>query len=179
MKTCRISFSLFVILFLILFPFNFTAHALDNAAVTATVTVQNISVSLTTSAGSDTQIAFGTIAPNSLKDTTTNATTGVNDSVTATNQGNINEKLQIKGANSTSWTLGASQGAETFTLKTCVTTCDTSPSWSTALTTSYSDLAASVAPSGTVDFDLQLGAPTSTSTYTSQSIAITVLASTI
>jgi len=143
--------------------------ASDTGTVSATVTVQNISVSVT-----DGSVAYLTIAAGGTQDTTT---AGVNDSQTATNDGNITEKFNIKGANTTGcvWTLYATQDANKYFHKFCTTTCDTSPSW-TALTTDYQTLAASIAKDGTQVFDLQIGVPTSSSCYTEATANVTVQA---
>lgn len=147
--------------------------AASTGTVDATVTAQIFSVSLDNSDG----IAFGTIATSSTKDTTT---AGVDDSTTATNNGSVAAKFNIKAANSTGgagWTLGATAGSETYTMKFCVTTCDSSPSWSSVgIDPSYQTLAASVAVSGTQVFDLQVGTPTSTTETTQQAITVTVQA---
>jgi len=165
--------ALLVALFTILFS-SFQvglAQATDSGTVTATVTAQNISVSL-----DNTTIAFGTIGTASTKDTTTG---GVNTSITATNNGNVAEKLNIMAANSTNWTLGATAGSETYTMKYCTATCDTTPSWSAVgISPSYAVLAASVAKDATQVFDLQVGTPTTTVNYTEQSMTVTVQATT-
>jgi len=85
--------------------------AADTAQISATVTVQNISVSV-----SDGSIDYGTLAPGGSQDTTTN---GNGDSQTATNDGNVNEDFKIKGANVTtgcSWTLSTSAGDEQYSV---------------------------------------------------------------
>lgn len=135
--------------------------------VTATVTAQNVSVSV-----ADGAVAYGTVSTSSTEDTTTN---GVDDSQTATNDGNVTEDLTIRGWDTTNWTLGGTAASETYTHKFCTSTCDSSPSW-TALTTSYQTLADDVSSSGTQVFDLQIGTPTSTSNYTEQSADVTVMA---
>ncbi len=138
--------------------------------VSATVTVQNISVSV-----SDGSVAFGTLSTSATKDTTTN---GVNDSQTATNDGNITVDFEIKAADTTDWALGSTAGSETYTMKSCTSNCDTSPTWtSVGISPSYVDLVTGVTASGNQTFDLQVGTPTSTSKYTEQTITVTVLAS--
>lgn len=161
-------------LLLILLSLTKITYALDTGTVTATVTAVIYSVSLDNADG----IAFGSVAQSSTKDTTTNGTTGVNDSTTATNNGSVAEKLSIKAGNSTNWTLGASAGSETYTMKFCKTTCDTSPFW-TSMSTDYGTLVASVAKDDTQVFDLQVGTPTSTTSTGQQSVTVTVLAETL
>lgn len=142
--------------------------AASTDSVSATVTVQNISVSV-----SDGSVAYGTLSTSSTEDTTTN---GINDSQTATNDGNITVDLDISGADTASWTLAATAGTDQYIHSFCTATCDTTPSW-TALTTSYQSLATSVAASGTQEFDLQISTPTTSTSFTQQTATVTVLAS--
>lgn len=150
-----------------------TVFAATTGTVAATVTAVIYSVSLDNGDG----IAFGSVAQNSTKDTTTGAE-GVNDSVTATNNGSVAEKLSIKAGNSTDWTLDSTNAtAEHFTMKYCVTTCDTSPSWvSVGIDPSYATLVSSVAKDGTQVFDLQIGTPSTTVETGEQSVTVTILA---
>lgn len=142
-------------------------QAADTGDVTATVTAQNISVAVT-----DGAVSYGTISTSSTEDTTT---AGVNDSQTADNDGNVTEDLNVRGFDTAAWTLASTAGSEDYTHKFCVSTCDTTPSW-TALTTSYQQLANDVADTGNQVFDLQIGTPTSTATYTQQTATVTVQA---
>lgn len=139
--------------------------ALSTAAVTATVTAQNISVSVTSGS-----VAFGTLA--------LNASAGTNpaSTQTATNNGNITETFNIKGQNSANWTLGATAGSETYVLKFCIATCTTPPTSYTALTTAYQTLVIGKAVSGTQTFDLYITTPTATAFFTQQSVDVTVQA---
>lgn len=143
----------------------------DEGTVTATVTVQNISVTV-----SDGSVAYGSLAASGTKDTTS---TGTNESQTATNNGNVTEDLNIKGANvavGCSWTLAGSQGSETYFHKFCNNgNCDSSPTW-TALTTDYTDLAEDKTVSGTQEFDLQIGVPSSTACTSEATVTVTVQA---
>lgn len=142
--------------------------AADTATVTATVTAQNISVSV-----ADGTISYGIMALNTSKDTTAGS---LNDQQTATNNGNVAEDFNIRGQNSAAWTLGATAGSEQYTQKFCLATCTTYPTNYTALTTGYQTLANSVATSGTSAFHIGLTTPTATSTYTSQSVDVIVQA---
>jgi hypothetical protein len=142
-------------------------HAAGTANVTATVTVQNVSVGV-----SDGSVSYGTLATSATEDTTSGA---LNDSQTATNDGNITEDINIRGADSANWTLAASAGSDEYRHRFCITTCDSSPTW-TALTTNYQALAADVASSGTQVFDLELATPTSSSNFSQQSVNVTVQA---
>lgn len=166
-KTANILSGLIIALTLSLMTGTY-ALAAQTGEVTATVTPQSISVSVT-----DGSIAYGTVALSSAADTTSN---GVNDSQTATNDGNVTETLNIKDSGSTAaWTIAATVGANQYKHEFCTATCDTTPSW-TALTGNYQTLAASVSSSGTQVFDLKLNTPTSTSSYVQQSLTVTVQA---
>ncbi len=142
--------------------------AAGSATVAATVTMQNVSVSVT-----DGSISYGTLSSSSTKDTT-NAV--LNDSQTATNDGNVNQDLNIRGQNSTNWTLAATAGANQYKHEFCTINCDVSPTW-TALTASNQTLQNAVAASGTKVFDLKLTAPSSSTVYTQQSVDVIVQAS--
>ncbi len=145
--------------------------AADTATVTATVTVQNVSVSV-----SDGTVPYGTMAVNTWKSTLPSE---VNDMQTATNDGNVTENFNIKGQNSANWTLATTPGTDQYTHQFCNDTdndCTTPPTNYTALTTSYQTLDTGIATSGTVDFQLRLGTPTATSYYTQQSVDVQVQA---
>ena len=120
----------------------------------------------------DGTVAYGTLATSATKDTTTG---DLNDPQTATNNGNITEAVNIKGQSTTAWTLAGAAGADQYKHEFCITTCNTSPTW-TALTTSYQTLAASVATSGTQVFYTKITAPSSSSSFTQQSADITIQA---
>lgn len=150
-------------------PFIFASltSAADTGTVTATVTLQNISVSITNNA----TFAYGTLAASSTK-----STVELSSTITATNNGNIAEKFNISGANTTGcvWTLAGTIGADQY--KHEFSTTGTFPG--TALTGSYQQLAASVASSGTQNFDLRISVPSSSSCYTEATAVVTVQATT-
>jgi len=165
---------LFLLSLLIISPFIVKiAKAASTGTVAATVTAQIFSVSLDNGDG----IAFGVIPANSAQDTTTN---GVNDSTTATNNGSVAAKFNIKAVDSTGgagWILASSAGSEQFVMKFCTATCDATPSWtSVGIHPAYATLAASVAKDGTQVFDLQIGTPVSTVVTAQQAITVTVQA---
>jgi hypothetical protein len=146
--------------------------------VTATVTAQNISVSVT-----DGSVAYGTLGLSSSADTTSG---GVNDSQTATNDGNIAEDFNISSSNATGgtgWTIAGTIGADQYKHSYCNTgsgspdPCDTGATWN-AITTAgaYQTLGTNIATSGTSKFDLQISTPSSVSDYTLKSITVTVQA---
>ena len=137
-----------------------TASATDQASVTATVTVQNISVVVT-----DGSISYGILAVG-----TAASTVGV-DQQTATNNGNVTENFNIRGQNTgCPWTLASSVGANTYKHEFSK---DNGSTW-TVLTISNQTLATSVATSASQTFDLQITTPTSSTCYNQQSVDVTV-----
>ncbi|MBI2356955.1 hypothetical protein HYV12_02820 [Candidatus Dojkabacteria bacterium] len=151
--------------FLFLFM-GFATYAANEASVAATVTVQNISVSV-----ADGTIAYGTLASN------TSVGTNGTDTQVVTNDSNVTVDVDIKGQNSANWTLAGTAGSDTYVHKFCSATCGTPPTNYTALTTSYATLANSVAASGTVNLDLYLTTPTVSTNFTSQNVGVMVLVS--
>jgi hypothetical protein len=152
--------------------------AATTATVAATVTPQNISVSV-----ADGSVAYGTLAVSTTKDTTSG---GVNDSQTATNDGNVAEDFNITSTHATGgtqWTLAGTIGADQYKHSFCNTgsgspdPCDTGATWN-AITTAgaYQTLGTNIATSGTSKFDLQISTPSSVSDYTLKSITVTVQA---
>lgn len=150
--------------------------AASTGVVSATVTPQNISVTV-----SDGAVAYGTLTLNDTEDTTSG---GVNDSQLATNDGNVTEDFNIRSTDATggtTWTLAGSAGADQFAHSFCNSgsgspdPCDATPTWG-ALSTSYNSLATAVAPAGTNRFDLQINTPTSSSDFVQKSITVTVQA---
>lgn len=148
-------------------------RAATEAGVTATVTVQNISVTV-----ADGTVVYGTLAVNTSKDTTSG---GLNDSQTVTNDGNVTSTINIRGTNSANWTLAAVAGSEQYVHQFCTSgtgvpdPCDAAPVY-TALTTLNQTLAANVAAAGTKLFDLKITTPTATANFTQQSVDVTVQA---
>ena len=169
------AYSYLILVVLSFFPFlTLVVRAASSDTVTATVSVQQVSVSLDNVDG----ISFGTIASSGTQDTTTN---GVNDSTTATNDGNVTVDFNIQASDTVSWTLvQTAVGDETYNMKFCTTTCDTSPSWTNvgrAAQSEYATLAEDITASGTQVFDLQVGAPSTSIAVSAQSITVTVQAS--
>jgi hypothetical protein len=152
--------------------FTSLARAANNAQVTATVTVQEIAVSV-----SDGSIAYGTVATSGTQST---LAAGVNDMQTITNDGNVSQDFDIKGSNSANWTLSGTQGENQYFHKFCNDTdldCSNTSSNYTALTTSDQAIDTSIAADGTVNFQLYLGVPSSTTYYTQQNVNVTITAS--
>lgn len=149
-----------------LFPLGVIAA--DTASVTATVTVQNISVTVT-----DGGILYGTLGQNSTKNTC-----DLTDTQTATNNGNITENFNIKAIADVStpdWTIGATAGSNIYTHKVSKATCPTFTATIT-LTTGYQGLATGITQSGNQTFDLEINTPNPSTVYTQQSVDVTVQA---
>jgi hypothetical protein len=132
--------------------------AADTDTVTATVTVQNISLTV-----SDGTVTYGTLAVSSSANT---AAAGLDDTQTITNNGNITEDFNIKGQNSGDWTIhDTTIGADTYVHEWCTSDCDGTPTWN-GFDADYEALASAISSSGTQDFDLRLNTPSSSSVYT-------------
>lgn len=146
-----------------------SAWAASTANVVATVTAQNISVSV----GNGT-INYGAIAANSSRGTVSMA----GSTQSATNSGNIAETFTIHGSDGTIWRLDASSNAtqDHYTHKFCTSSCATPPTNYTAITTGETTLATNVAASAAVPFDLYITTPQTSSTYLSQNVDVTITA---
>ena len=147
-----------------------TVQAATEASVGATVTVQNVSVTV-----DDGAVTYGTLGAGASEDTTSS---GVDNTQIATNDGNVIEDFNIRGTDSANWALGASVGSDIYVHEFCkVDTgdCDGTPTW-TALTTGNQTLKASVAKDGTYDFDLQITTPSPSTSYAEQSVNVTIQA---
>jgi hypothetical protein len=164
----KLFFIAFLTLGVVLTPLFSLAQGAESATVAATVTAQNISVTV-----SDGSITYGTLAANTTKST---ISTDLNDTQTATNNGNVTATFNIRGQNSANWTLAGTAGVDTYVHQFCTATCGTPPTNFTALTTSNQTLASNVAASGTQTFELRINTPTSSSVTTQQSVDVTVQA---
>lgn len=159
----------FALIFAIILMAGGAVLAADTANVTATVTVQNVSVSV-----SDGSVSYGTLGQNSAQ-----TTLALSDTQTATNNGNVAESLNIKGVDSTNWTLAGTAGSDQYVHRFCNDTdldCTTAPTNYTALTTNYATLDTNITLSGTVDFQLQINTPNPSTNFTEQTVSITVQA---
>ncbi|TAN57644.1 hypothetical protein EPN15_03385 [Patescibacteria group bacterium] len=148
---------------LAVFSIGLAAIGADTQSVTATVTPKNISV--TVSPGS---VDYGTVAIN-----TESAPSVI---ITASNNGNVAENFNIKGSNSTNWTLSdTAAGADTFMHKFAKSG-DSYAAYTALHNTNYTALATAVGTSGSQLFKLKLITPTSTATYAQQSTTVTIQA---
>lgn len=139
--------------------------AANTGTVSANVTAQNVSLSV-----SPGNVTYGTLGLGTSQDTC-----ALTQSQTVTNDGNVDENFNIKGQDSTAWTLAGSSGNDTYrhqfyTDGTCAT-----PDGD--LTTSYQNLDYTpVAPDGTTDLDLEITVPDPSSSDTQQDVSVTVQA---
>jgi hypothetical protein len=137
------------------------------ATITATVTVQNISLTVT-----DGSIAYGVLPVNTSKST---CDFSPYDTQTVTNDGNVAEDFNIKGKNSQNWTLAATAGENQYVHKFATSSCPVT--WGgTALTTSYQTMATNIATSSSATLNLQITTPNVTSSYDPQDVSVTVQA---
>lgn len=167
-KSLRIALLIFIAVVVAGWVNNNQVDAADTAVVSATVTVQNVSV--TVSPGT---VAYGTMALNSSKST---IPADLNAAQTVTNNGNVSEQFNIRGQNSANWTLGLTAGSDTYVHQFCAAACTSPPTNFTGLTTNYQTLAASIAASGTQTLHLRLTTPTTSSVFTQQSVDVTLQA---
>lgn len=149
-----------------------SAKAASTGDVTATVTVQNIQLTL-----SQTTFDYGTMAAN-----TASSTIGLwaVAGVVVTNTGNIAEDFDINGANTGSWAISTATASDVYVHKFCNDTaldCATPETNYTALAAGTSVLSAGVATSGTIAFQLSLTTPNPGTVFTEQSAPVTVTAS--
>ncbi len=156
-----------VVFIFVAFSFFLTGvvRAANSATVTATVTVQNVSVTV-----ADGVVSYGVLGSNS------SAGTNASDTQTATNNGNIAEDFVIKGQNTANWTLGATAASDQYIHRFCTATCGSAPTNYTALTTNNQTLATNVAASGTQTFDLHITTPNPSTVFTQQSVDVIVTA---
>ena len=158
----------FISLFVLAFYYSELVFAVDTGTVTATVTVQNISLSV-----SDGIVTYGILALGSTKNTTQ-----LTDTQSVTNNGNVTIDVNIKGQNTAApWTLAATAGADQYAHQFCLSSCATYPTNYTPMTINYS-LAINDLTTGTPTQSLDLGisAPTSSSSYEEQSVNVMVQA---
>lgn len=129
-----------------------------------------VSITLTT----DGTVAYGTTALDSEKST---IPSGLNDTQTAQNNGNITENFNIKTSNAiggTQWTVGGSAGNNVYVHSFSI---NGGSSWEVLdQADTYETLKTSVAQNGTQNFDLKIHTPTSTTDYQQKTITVTVQA---
>jgi hypothetical protein len=125
---------------------------------------------------SDGVVSYSVMPANTSKSTLPSE---LNDMQTAKNGGNVTENFNIKGQNSTNWTLASTAGSEQYVHRFCNNTdndCSSPPTNYTALTIEYQALDTGIAVDGTVDIQLQITTPTTTNYYTEQQVNVTIQA---
>lgn len=162
-----ITLAIGIIAFFALFISYLPTFAASTATVSATVMVQNISMTV-----SNNTIAWGTL-PAGTASSTNPAYTN-----TLTNVGNVAENFLIKGQNSTGgWTLSTTAGTDKYVESSCATGCTSAPTGYTALTTTNATLASNItALTGISPLDLYIKVPTSTAIFSQQSVDVTLTA---
>lgn len=138
--------------------------------ITASVTVQNIAVSV-----SDGVIAYGTLGTNTSEST---ISADLNDTQTVTNDGNINEDFQVEGQDSANWTLATSNtGTDRYVHSFCNSSCSSPPTNFSALSSaSFTTLTTNVASTSSTTLDLRITTPATSTVFTEQDVSVTVQA---
>ena len=146
-------------------------NADTEAIVSATVTAELVSVSIT----SDGTVSYGTLALSTTKDTV-----ALGQTQTATNSGNVTANFNIRSSDAissggTDWNLAASAGTNDFTHEFSV---DGDSNWIAfdVVNANYSTLENSVLASGTTDFDLRIGTPVVSTDSVEHTVTVTVQA---
>ncbi len=152
------------LLFIAALVLGISAQAATTGTVTATVTVQNVSVVVTSGT-----IVFGTLSTSAASNTVSSS-----QAQYARNNGNVTETLSIKGSTSTpgSWTLSNSIGASIYTHEFSTSTVT---NW-LFMTVNYATITTTIPATGTSTLYFRLTAPSSVSDYTVQNVDVTVLA---
>ncbi len=157
----------------------YDVYAASSGNVTVTVTIENVSVSL-----SGTSWDIGTIAAGQ-----TVQMSEASD-ITVTNNGNVTESFMLMLSNPPGWTAGPNAGSDVYVMKGLFVGATDAPAptdfgandviTTTSQTASptvfgvFSTTGNSVPASSSADLWLQFTAPTSTNVVTSQSIVITI-----
>jgi hypothetical protein len=157
--------SIICIVFIVCLTAMMSAHGALTGTVTATVTVENVSVTV-----ADGGVAFGTIAVNT-------AANSCSDSQTVTNAGNVNEDFTIEVANSANWTVGAATDSNVFIASFKAAACPYTGSTQLTAADAPLSLATNKAAEATVTLNVGITTPTASTNYTAQSIVFTVTAS--
>ena len=144
-------------------------NADSTADVSATVTAQLVSVSIT----SDGVVAYGTLPLNTTKDTI-----ALTDTQTATNNGNVTVDLGIRSSDAvgdTNWNLAASADTDVFTHEFSI---NSGGLWThfSADNNTYSTLVNTVTAGNGQTFDLRIGTPTASTDSVEHTVTVTVQA---
>lgn len=158
------------------------ASADDEDTITATVTIQHLSIELFED---DTSTPYTTWAMGTVSAGYDNMAS--TDGVYMKNTGNVTENYKIKTSNTANWTAGSSAGENVFVLRAEIQATAEAPTLDgseTALTTSYQTCNGTLFAGSGDGFEISAGSgdylylrfesPTSTTYYTEQTITITV-----
>ncbi|UZE92894.1 MAG: hypothetical protein IB617_01905 [Candidatus Nealsonbacteria bacterium] len=136
------------------------------------ITIQAVSISITITTDGD--VAYGIVGEGNSQDTTAS---GVDDTQTVKNNGNVAEKISIKTSNAiggTDWTVGSTAGTDIFVHSFATTTAET---WQILdVVGTYEIASSSVAVNGTLDFDLKITVPTASTDDVEKTVTVTFLA---
>lgn len=159
--------SAFIVLSIYFLTITSSVYGADTAAVTATVTPQSVSVSV-----SDGSIAFGTVALSGTQDTIT-----LVDTQTVTNTGNVMEDFNIKTSTATGgttpWTVSTTTpGADSFVLSVSD---DAGVGWE-IIESDYITMSMEIEAAGEEPYDFKIDMPTSSTDTDEKSITITIQA---
>lgn len=139
--------------------------------LSVTYSVPVISITVT----SDGAVDYGYVPLDSEQDTTSS---GVNNTQTVQNNGNVAEDFSIKTSHAvggTQWSVGGTAGSNTFVHSFST---NSGSSWEALQTyDTYETLATGITASSSQDFDLKIHTPTSTSDYQEKTITVTIQAS--
>jgi hypothetical protein len=120
----------------------------------------------------DGAVAYGIMGPGEARSTST----GMWDTQSATNTGNVAEDFTIRGTNTANWALGATPSSEQYSHAFCTASCTSAPTNYAALTTGETSMATNVAVGSAQLFDLNISTPTLTSYNTQQSADVVITA---
>lgn len=117
----------------------------------------------------DGSVSYGLMAVNATKDTTAS---GLADTQTITNDGNVAIDVNIKGQDSANWVLWSTVDSNQYVHEFSI---NGGSAWD-PLALGYQSLVTNLGVSATQDLDLQITTPTSTSNYSQQSVDVTIQA---
>lgn len=150
---------------------DFVANRVGITGVAIDTLVSGTTISVSVSDGA---VSYGALVVNTEEDTTA---TGVNDTQTATNDGNVTEDFNIRtsiATGGTTWSVGSTAGSDSYVHSFST---NSGSSWEILdVADAYETLSTAVSSSGTQDFDLKIGTPTSVSDYVQKTITVTVQA---
>ena len=139
------------------------------SAVSCTVSAKSISLAVV-----DGGVTYGSVAEGGTASTTPS---GLNDTQVVTNDGNVAEQINIKTSTAvggTAWTVGSTASTDVFVHSFTTTTAYV---WQIlGVADTYETASSSVAVSGTLNIDLKIDVPTSSTDTTEKTITVTVQA---